>query len=252
MGVKQLIYRVQSPPHSDYAKAGDLQYGAVDFDALYSKGELEIAFKSEDYDEEGALNLISPFLRTWEAIIGLRHCPGVKFELKHIKQSESTLPTTGFAYMSADCIASRQYEQFPAPMNDWKFGPEVEEMYNRYAAFTERREPLPAMAYFCLDKLETFADNQALAPGVEKTSKRKKASKIFGIEEGVLRKLGELSSTKGGPEEARKANTSRPLSSNEREWLVEAAKLLIWRAGEYCHDPNKSLQLITMNQLPGL
>lgn len=71
--------------------------------------------------------------------------------------------------------------------------PDVESMYRRYLGHLEGREPLPAMAYFCLTVLEWRGGS------------RPKAAERFGISEQVLCKVGNLSSRKGGPV-ARKAD----------------------------------------------
>jgi hypothetical protein len=68
----------------------------------------------------------------------------------------------------------------------------------------------------------------------------------------VLRKLGELTATKGGPEARKDAGARTPLSGEERNWLEQTAKRLILRAAEVAFDPKASLPKITMADLPAL
>ena len=68
-------------------------------------------------------------------------------------------------------------------------------MYRRLSDYYADRKYLPSMAYFCLTVLEGKFTN----------AKRRSAAKSFRIDLAVLDAVGELSSTKGGADAARKA-----------------------------------------------
>lgn len=79
------------------------------------------------------------------------------------------------------------------------------------------------MAFFCLSVVEASAGN------------RKAAAKRYRIHNSVLRKIGELTSTRGDGTSARKrkkGGSDTPLSPGEIKWLEETLKLVIARAAE--------------------
>ena len=102
--------------------------------------------------------------------------------------------------------------------------------------------PLTSMAYFCLTVLEGTAQD-----------KRQQAATKYGISMTVLNRIGRLSTEKGGPHGARKGEgVSSSLTPKERHFLEEAVKKIIRRAAEKVHDPDTSLKVITMSDLPSL
>ena len=55
---------------------------------------------------------------------------------------------------------------YPAPPStDLRSNPDIENMFCRYAGYRDRREPLTAMAYFCLTVLEASAGSRQNAAG---------------------------------------------------------------------------------------
>jgi hypothetical protein len=71
----------------------------------------------------------------------------------------------------------------------------------------------------------------------------------------VLDKLGTLSSTSGDETTARKwdsRHAPQPLTDREKEWVEDAVRLLIYRAGQYASDPEGEWPKITMKHLPQL
>jgi hypothetical protein len=71
----------------------------------------------------------------------------------------------------------------------------------------------------------------------------------------VLENLRRLASTSGDETTARKRVSGRlpqPLSDREKEWVEDAVRLLIYRAGQYAADPDREWPKITMKHLPQL
>ena len=73
----------------------------------------------------------------------------------------------------------------------------------------------------------------------------------------MLDTLGQITSAKGGPDEARKFDAGamgNPLTDAERCWVRHAVKRIILRKAEYDYDPANSTSLpqITMADLPKL
>ena len=104
-----------------------------------------------------------------------------------------------------------------------------------------RRAPLAGMAYLCLTVLEDSFDGKC---------KRQKAVDYYQIERGVLDKVGDLSSKKGGKKETRKARgRGHPFTEEERKFLEAAVTAFIRRAAEKAADPNRDLPCVTMAKL---
>ena len=113
-------------------------------------------------------------------------------------------------------------------------------MHQRYLGHRQGREPLPAMAYFCLTVLELAAGG------------RKEAATTYGIDVDVLRKIGELTSgSRSGPD-ARKASHAPTLNDGERRFLHQAVKAVIRRVAERAHSPAGNPPTISWPDLPPL
>lgn len=82
-------------------------------------------------------------------------------------------------------------------------------------------EPLQSCAYYALTVIERHAGG------------REKAAQRFGVEQKVLRKLGELCSTRGDTKTARKAvGADQPeLTHAERTWIDVTVRLLLLQVG---------------------
>ena len=120
---------------------------------------------------------------------------------------------------------------------------DVETMWHRYEGYLAGREPLAAMAYFCLTVLQGSAGG------------RDEAAEQFGISGRVLDTLGRLTTEIGDDETARKRTHGsewRPHTRAERAWIEAAVKALIRRAGEWASDPEAPGPQLTMNDLPKL
>ena len=113
-------------------------------------------------------------------------------------------------------------------------------MHQRYMNYRKGREPLPSMAYFCLDLLERRAGGQI------------EASREFRISRQTLRKIAELSSVKGGMDERKAEGVGNDLSSGERQFLDRAVKRKIRRMAEKRFAPEGELPEISLSNLPPL
>lgn len=108
---------------------------------------------------------------------------------------------------------------------------DVESLWLRYCGFKRGAEPLLSMAYFVLTVVEALAA-RTQAEGT-KFKALSVAAKVFNVEEAVLKKIGELSSTRGDRSTARKVGhqPERPLTSEECVWLEQAVQHLILQVG---------------------
>ena len=104
------------------------------------------------------------------------------------------------------------------------------------------------MAYACL----TIFEGSTGLMGHQ--GARDEAARRYNVDRVVLKTLGEITSAKGGPEEARKFDASAtriPLTDAERRWVRQAVKRIILRKAQYDCDPasGASLPQITMADL---
>lgn len=124
--------------------------------------------------------------------------------------------------------------------------PDASFMLSRLDLYRQGREPLADVAYLCLTVVEDSAFRVSGGQG----SKRKGAAMYYQIEERVLNMVGELSSRKGGPLARKSEGRSDPFTKEETLFLEAAVAVLTRRSAEKAADPNGSLSLITMADLP--
>jgi hypothetical protein len=189
-----------------------------------------------------------PIIRTWELEASLElRVTGLRFVYESTELVDR-LPTPGVIAVSAETtgggivsatggVVRRVDEYPPEPHPDLLITPDVETLWKRYVGYREGREPLPAMAYFCFTVLTPGQNGRAAA-----------ASRL-NVEETVLRKLGELSSTRGDLLSARKA-ASRPMTPLEADWLDTSVRKLILQLARSATGPPASR--LSMTDLPAL
>lgn len=198
-------------------------------------------------------------LRAWEADADLRSTrEALRFEFDGTDIIDRSPPPPGvirgrlhaltgnLVVTATGTVSSHMtFPHYPKPPGTFRLSPDAESILLRYQRYLDGREPLLAMAYFCLTVL--------LASTRAPKGKRASAAKKYKIEEGVLKKMGDLTSEKHGDRSsARKATTGRaqPTTSSEQAWLEAALKALIWRLGDT--RPPAALPRITLADLPRL
>ena len=198
-------------------------------------------------DIDSARELIEPFLRAWELDAALKN--GSEYFNFVFKKAEiinsapspnnasieiilqcPPLPNTRVSFHLTNPI-------FPNPPLGFSTNPDVETLWFRYKMYQEGKEPLLSMAYFCYSYLTYLSGNQ------------KEASSTYFIKLDVLKKLSELTSTRGDKKTARKIKNHdfQPLTGQEQKWIEECVKKIIRRLGE---NITSSTSMITMADLP--
>jgi len=205
--------------------------------------------------EETARECVESYLRAWEIDAALRvGCAQIAFEFDRADVIDRDPPPPGTVQVVCPRpvvltlklpTVTLHFTQswYPEPPRAFVVSPDVETMWGRYEAYLEGRESLAAMAYSCLDLLQTSAGGQ------------EKAAKQYGISRQVLSQLGRLTSEVGDERTARKfkrLRQRRPHTGAERAWIEAAVKALTLRAGEWAFDPGASRPQITMSDLPKL
>ena len=111
-------------------------------------------------------------------------------------------------------------------------------------------EPLAAMAYFCLSILENVKHNVLQNSKQKQQNPRSKAAEYYRIEEQVLDKIGELSSSKGGAEARKADGVDKDMTNQERRFLKDATKAIIRRAAEKVYNSANDLPEILLSDFP--
>lgn len=206
-------------------------FRGLEFDIEVEGPKVRMLPKSHFADRESARTAADRVARAWEVLIALEVGTlgaRLKYENTEIvdrNPTPSVIKLQAEAAVSASAFGSatliRSLNRYPtAPDNNFDLTPDAEFIWQRYRMFKEGREPLLSMAYFVLTAVETPAGG------------RKPAAIALNVEEDVLRKIGELSSTRGDSLSARKhASTIVPLKLNEQVWLEKAIEKLIVQVG---------------------
>jgi hypothetical protein len=245
--VVALIYHIEHNESVSYEDAKSFVRNEPEFRVKIKDKEVCFELNKHYATESEARESVKEYIHVWELDAGLRHGPDyfkLKFDRAKIVDRN---PTPGVIEVSATFIGGAATGSFnlivapanyPSPPSGLSIDPDVQTMYDRYMNHRRGYEPLPSMAYFCLTILEYIAKT------------RKATAQHFNISKGVLDKIGELSSKKGGPSEARKAGAYDDLTEQERRFLKEAVKKMIYRAAEKINDPAKNLSQISLSDLP--
>lgn len=252
--VTQLFYDLKLSSELAFNNPPPLEQELCDFKFILQAGQLEVTMKREVQTEKDARNIVDPYLRSWE----LDHflTTGRKEFWFHFKNSiivdkKPTRPgdivihvgVAELIVLGEEVTWTLTKKNYPNPNFSLSITPDVETLISRYEDFTKKKEPLLSMAYFCLTVLEASGGNL------------KSASLKYNIHKDALKKLSELTSTRGNMTESRKAKgrtAFEPLTTKEIDWINATVRILIRRKAEYEHEPTGSFCLIDLAALPSL
>ena len=255
--VVALIYHIEHDDSVNYEKARPFVRDEPAFRVKVKNKKVCFKLKEHYATESEARQSIDKYIRIWELVAGLRDGPD-SFKLKFNRaEIVDRNPTPGTISVSAAPInleitistptVTKTLPDYPSPPSGLSIDPDdpdVQTMYDRYMNYRRGYELLPSMAYFCLTILEYIAKT------------RKAATQHFNISKKVLDKIGELSAKTGGRREARKRDgVKRDLTTQERRFLEEAVKKMIYRVAEKIevektNNPTKILRQIALSDLP--
>lgn len=218
------------PPDYEISENAKPWSGSLgDFDGELLKRQLVLKPRVHFPDVESAQASIEPYLRGWEAHEHLCRGLPIRFEFDSGQVRDRTVEggvghaTTMHSTVYFKGSLSVAAPRYPEPPEPWFRETElVRRVRTRWRAVNEGREQLLPFAYLCLTELETeFGGRQ---------NKRKRAGQVLHVDQGVLRKLGELTGLHD-LERARKAGgTKRPLDSMEEVWIKAVVPHLLLRA----------------------
>ena len=245
--VVALFYNIEHGPSVDYQEADPLDHEEKDFSIHIEDGKVRFAMKAHYAREEEAQEAVREYIRCWEFDVGLEKGPNT-FKLVYrgaqIEDGTGVKPVIQVTVggVSVSVTPSIPYPAPPPP--ELTITPDVQSMYDRFRGYRLGREPLPAMAYFCLTVLEKSTGARG--------QRRRAAARQYGIDFAVLDKIGSLSSGAGGQQARKASGIGRELTSAETRFLEKAMVALIRRSAEVAHDPNKSHDEIKLSDLPEL
>jgi hypothetical protein len=247
--VESLRYILQPDERFSYDNPPPLEFETAEARFRLANGVLTCEMKIHFSDANAARNVVEPVLRAWEALSDVRYNRGqlrFRFDQPQIVDrsprppgSSMMVAMSGSSTFTATLSFHVTSKKYPEPPRDYfRLNPDAESILQRYRGYLDGREPLQSMTYFCLTIIERGAGS------------RNAAAAQYQIDNKVLRKIGELSSTRGDNLTARKAVAAQPLSAKESSWLEAVVKILIQRIGD-SRDPAQ-LPLITMSDLAPL
>ncbi len=254
--VVALIYGIEHGGSVDYEEAEPFvrEESAFRLEVRDKKARFEL--KDHYPEESAARESIEEYIRVWEFDACLNNGPG-SFRLRFDESEiEDRNPTPGEVRIRAGIRAgvpavsasvTRRIRNYPSPPSGLAINPDVQTMYDRYMNYRQGREPLPGMAFFCLTVLEDTVKPHYAA---RKIGKRKAASRYYRVEKGILDKIGEIASTRGGSSEARKnEGVNQGLTEEERRFLDRAVRKIIRRVAEKACVPMAKLEEILLSDL---
>ena len=246
--VVMLVYKIEHDSSVNYREEAPFDYKEENFSLRVQDGHILFVMKAHYATEEEAQEAVRAYIDRWEFAVGLEKGPG-KFKLLGLGvQIEDRRPSPnsdevlyvpliieggGGRILGMVPPPSQQYPIPPPP--GLAITPDVQSMYERFMCYRVGREPLPSMAYFCLTVLQGAAGG------------REAAAKKYGIALEVLRKIGDLSSNKGGSQARKASGISDDLTPLETRFLEKAVPALIRQAAEVEHDPTKSRDEIELS-----
>ena len=243
--VESLRYRFE-PTEGNKFDAPPIVWDTAEVHFDLGNGYLIARPKVHYPDIEHALADIDPLVWAWEVEAGIKYKQR-EFRFRFVggevidrRPTPGVIESSGTMTATGSLSAVLTRGNYPPPPGQFTATPDVLVMWERYARYREGAESLPSMAYFCLTVFN------GLAGGITE------AASEYNISEAILKKLGNLTSTKGDPSMARKApqrGPYKPLTKREIDWLETAVLAIIRRLGEAAISPT-SLRKITMADLP--
>jgi hypothetical protein len=251
--VSELKYRLITGDEVSYKSGLVVNWSTTEFDGDLNDGILTLRMKSHHSTIGSAQEAVRVLLRAWEIKVALDHGLGyLGFEFDSSEVIDRNPPPPGapkvieagaatFLVMGETVEFRVTRGDYPSPPCGFAASPLVLTLWQRFRGFLEGKEPLTGMGYFCLSVLQADAGG------------RRGAGVKYAVHIDVLDTLGRLTSEVGDKSTARKLDaqsTCRPHTDPEQEWIKEAVKKLIIRAGEVAGSPGTAHPQIQMSQLP--
>ncbi len=201
--VVALKFSIEHDDTVEYDDAKPIECEGPEFSIRVADKQVHVEFKTHHTTENAALNAVDLYIRSWELGAALDGRPGqftLRFQGSSIVDRNPPPPTPGICdigitvragiptvRVSAMAISLRPYPIPPLEITLDPDNPDVLTMFDRFRGYLEEREPLASMAYFCLTILTNYLCKDQNC-----------AARTYAISLHVLRKVGELTSRRGG------------------------------------------------------
>lgn len=246
--VVALIYNVHPSLADTYSEAQALHYDHEAFRITSDAGQIRFDMKRHYSTELEAREVVDLFIRHWQFHSDLADpCYSLRLNFCESEVVDRNPPSNGVfihatsrARWKGTAQLHVRYPHYPTPPRiEFDITPNVASMYHRYCAYTRQQEPLVGMAYFCLTMLISSAAPQ----------NRIAAARRYRISRGVLCRIGDLTTNKGGARARKAAGVANTLTRAERRFLIAATRAMILRAAQVEHDPSAPHPLITLRNI---
>jgi hypothetical protein len=245
-----LYYQVKPEEGISYENPAPVSVSEPAFDGELAGGRFIARMRQHFPTEEEARVQVDSYLRAWEVSAALRRGRAeVHFVFDHADVIERAPAQPGVVRMfcqggratvtMSDSVSAHiTSPRYPQPPITFKVSPLVETLWRRYERYVSGREPLFAMAYFCLTAIEKAAGD------------RRAAATKFSLDLKVLSKMGELSSSRGDELEARKMTSGAPRQAtvSERAWIETTIRKIIEHIG--ASEAGAPIKTLTLADLP--
>ncbi len=245
--ITELHYSLVANRYVAYDAPPPVEFETTDGRFRLANGQLQVIMKTFSSTTEEARALIDPTLRAWEARSDLEGTRGdLRFQFDQPVAVDLASPGSVQVHIvgvgmnlqhAVDVAVHITRRSYPPPPGSFECTPDFESLRMRFEGYLDGREPLLSMAYFCFTVLKGSWN------GVDK------AAHDLNIDKAVLKKISELSSTRGDLSNARKISAQlRPLTRSEQTWLEKVMKAVIYRVGR--KSEAAALPMITLADFP--
>lgn len=249
--VKALVYDLKTSGRLYFINPDSLEHEIDLFRFTLGSDIARFEMKEHFASEGEAKRAVESFIESWELLFALENNGrDVWLEFKSaeiIDRNPSAevqslyAPSIQLGILvgaSAEITVGRQ--DYPRIPTHFVATLDVQTLWNRYKHYSDGKESLATMAYFCLKMAEhTVGGNRDMA------------KKTLNISGKVLDTIQRLSNTRGNANTARKffqESILKPFTAKEKHWLQTAVRKMIQRVGE--HGAGAPLPKITMESLP--
>lgn len=232
------------------------EHKAPHFRAHLESGSLRIDFVDHFADELSAKRAVQPFLDAWEIDAALAyHRREFRFQFEHAEVIDRNPIGNLAGIASGHGRASATFggatvtvgrPEYPRPPKAFVVTETVRQLWDRYEAAVDDREPATSVGYYCYTAIT------ARASALPKAKRVAAVAADLCVDAAVFTKLRDLTN-KGDPKIARKHSPKPvPLTNAELHWIRMAVRVLTQRLGERECDRGAALQQIIMADLPPL
>ena len=245
--VVALFYQIGHGQSVDYREVKPSDHEEKGFRLKIADEQVCFEFKTHYATEDAARKAVEDYIREWEFDACLEGGPDsftLNFRRAHIEDRKPPPPVPGVQSLSMHARAGSPTvtigeltvvkTHYPAPPSGVRvtITPAVQTMYDRYMGYCQRREPLASMAYFCWSMIK--------GSPIAKTD----------LSNNVGKKIGSLSSEKGGRQARKASGKDTDLTAGEERFLEQAIKEVIRRTAQRAHSPDRVLPQISLSDLP--